>query len=359
MVKKLLVLCEGYPSKEKIYNQAFIHSRNKEYLKYGVEVDVLSFSANKRYVYEKINVIPEPECMDLSQYAAVISHAPNIRNHYRFVRKNKNRIDNLILFFHGHEILKVHDYYPDDYSWFNKTSKIKKMIRNFYDEIKIFLLKRLLKKDYVRSVFVSQWMLDEALKCMRLNLLPTDSSIIINNPINSAFSNAHYEFTLKDKLADVITIRPLDGKKYAVDKVVELAIANPRLSFHIYGKGVFFQNVKKPDNVEVFDAFIEQKNIPALLNKYRAAVMPTRLDAQGVMMCEMASYGMPIIVSNLPVCHEMLDGFDNVTFIDNSDFNKTIIDFYALKPLKDFSVTEKFSASKLSKEELDFVLKGV
>jgi hypothetical protein len=50
--------------------------------------------------------------------------------------------------------------------------------------------------------------------------------------------------------------------------------------------------------------------------------MPTKLDAQGVMMCEMAYYGIPILVSDLPVCREMLNDFDNVKFIDNNCFNQ-------------------------------------
>lgn len=58
-----------------------------------------------------------------------------------------------------------------------------------------------------------------------------------------------------------------------------------------------------------------------MLNSYKYALMPTRLDAQGVMMCEMAVYGIPTIVSDIAVCHEMLDSYPNVLFIDNNRFD--------------------------------------
>ena len=47
--------------------------------------------------------------------------------------------------------------------------------------------------------------------------------------------------------------------------------------------------------------------------------MPTRTDAQGLMACEMASFGIPLITSNIPVCHEIFDDFKNVLFINNDE----------------------------------------
>ncbi len=42
------------------------------------------------------------------------------------------------------------------------------------------------------------------------------------------------------------------------------------------------------------------------------------------MMCEMAAYGIPVITSDIPVCHEIFDGFSNVTYIDNRDTDFTL-----------------------------------
>ena len=48
--------------------------------------------------------------------------------------------------------------------------------------------------------------------------------------------------------------------------------------------------------------------------------MHTRTDAQGVMMCEMATFGMPLITSDISVCHEVFDGFNGVGFISNINY---------------------------------------
>lgn len=355
MLNKVLVLTEGYPSLENIYNMSFVHSRNIQYLKQGIEVDVISFSANENYSFENINVYTQKEKINPLHYDAVLSHAPNIRNHFRFLVRNYCRIKKIVLFFHGHEILITERYYPTPYAWQRNASRLEAKLRKSYDHFKVLLLRNLLYRKKVASIFVSEWMLTAGLENLKAREEHEISFSIINNAINHAFYNKNYNFDVFNKKADFITIRPLDGRKYAVDKVVELAENNPEFTFHIYGKGEFFKYNAKPDNVTVFDMFIEQKNIPELLNHYEAAIMPTRLDAQGVMMCEMASYGIPMLISDLPVCREMLNGFSNCVFIDNESFNQIKLSDVILTPLMDFSITKKFSPELLAKKELEFI----
>ena len=40
--------------------------------------------------------------------------------------------------------------------------------------------------------------------------------------------------------------------------------------------------------------------------------MPTRLDAQGVMMCEMATFGIPVLTSDIDICQELSQVFKNM-----------------------------------------------
>ena len=87
--------------------------------------------------------------------------------------------------------------------------------------------------------------------------------------------------------------------------------------------------------------------------------MPTRTDAQGLMMCEMASTGMPLITSDIPVCHEVFDGFANVALIDNNmaDTDLGVI----LKSMENkipFCKNEKYYNNKTSKKEIE-ILKGI
>lgn len=354
---KILVLTQGYPRHEDVYQMAFVHTRNLEYLKLGINVDVLCFSNKRPYVIDNIRVIDPSFKVKLKNYDAIISHAPNLRNHYRFIWTHKKDIVNLVLVFHGHEILKINEYYPEEYSWIEGKSRMRKIVQACYDVLKLKTLKRLLEREGTRAIYVSDWMFLEGRKCLELLNQDSKKWAVINNAINPGFIEKQYEFDDKQKLADFITIRPLDGKKYAVDKVVELARHNPQFMFHIYGKGNFFKYFRKPENVEVFYRFVRQEDIPNLLNKYCAAVMPTRLDSQGVMMCEMASYGIPMLLSNLPVCREMLGDYQNCIFVDNEQFENIDLSSIRFSPLRDFSVVQRFSPSKLARAELDFILK--
>lgn len=351
-MKKILVLSESYPSLHNIYSMGFIHSRNIEYIKLGVDVTVLSFSSKEDYVYEGVSVVTSSSTLDFVQYDAIVSHAPNLRNHLKIIYKNYAQIKKIFFVFHGHEILFMSRYYPKPYSW--EKSSEHSFLRFCYDFFKLKVLKFFLNLDKVAAIYVSEWMREAAHDSIGKNNFHKE--IIVNNPINYAFYEGKYNYNSSSGFSDFVTIRPLNGSKYAVDLVVELAKANPSLTFDIYGKGEFFSYNSMPSNVRHINKFIEQKDIPNLLDNYKAAVMPTRLDAQGVMMCEMASYGIPIIVSDLPVCHEMLDGFSNVIFIENDLFFQKQINIDDLASLKDIASIEKFSPRKLASKELKFIL---
>ena len=119
---------------------------------------------------------------------------------------------------------------------------------------------------------------------------------------------------------DFIIIRGnLDGSKYGVDIATELARNNPQYRFLLIGKGQFYQHYARPDNLEWINNVMSHDEIVQYMNQAKCALMPTRQDTQGLMTCEMATYGIPTITSDIPVCHEICDAFDNVKLIDNSN----------------------------------------
>ena len=89
---KILVLSQSYPSKINEKYMAFVHSRNVEYIKLGHNVDVLNFSCEKNYKYDGVNVLGETDIIELSKYDIVLSHAPNLKNHIRYILKNLSKI---------------------------------------------------------------------------------------------------------------------------------------------------------------------------------------------------------------------------------------------------------------------------
>ena len=58
------------------------------------------------------------------------------------------------------------------------------------------------------------------------------------------------------------------------------------------------------------------------INSAKCALMPTRTDAQGVMMCEMATFGIPLITSDIPVCHEVFKEWEGIGFISNEHYTE-------------------------------------
>ncbi|KPB05672.1 glycosyltransferase [Bacillus sp. CHD6a] len=359
---KILVLAQDYPSEANKYAMNFVHTRNLEYKNKNIEVNVLSFNAKVCYDYDGITVVTEEEVVKKKLYSTseiVISHAPNIRNHIRFLNKYNDEIEQLVMFFHGHEVMKMNNYYPKPFA-FMPTKKKNKYVQNIYDHYKLFAMKKFIVKQVrdqkLHMVFVSNWMRDVFIENTNIDKQIVDkSSVIIPNSMNNVFLDKSY-ITNDRKKGDFITIRPLDNPKYGVDIVVEIAKKYPHLSFDIYGKGSLFKYIEKPDNVTVFDDFLKPEQLAEKLNGYRCALMPTRLDAQGVMMCEIASYGMPIITSDLPICKEMLQDFHNVWFFNNDSAEISldkVLQEIDLKKVPDPITKEIFSLEKTTLKEIE------
>lgn len=353
MTTKILVMVEDYPRKEKPYAMGYVHSRSIEYIKRGISVDVLSFSSSEDYTYEGVKIKSSRCNISWDEYSVVISHAPNIKNHFKVLRKNIKKINKLVFFFHGHEIMKMNDYYPKPFPELaNKKDLFKDMFSLIYDQVKLKYINYFIEKNKrkIKCIFVSNWMKQTALTCLGVKELPVKDHVI-PNPINTIFTNSNYN---NPKNKKVITIRPFDNPKYGVDLVLNVANKNPEFEFHIYGSGTYLDKVHIPKNVKVIKGFVEQKNIPSLLNDYEFALMPTRLDAQGVMMCEMATYGITTITSDLPVCFENLSDYNNVYFMSN-DTDKTI-DLNLIKHSHITSSNSRFMPNSIVDKELEVFL---
>lgn len=356
---KILVLSESYPGLRDS-SMAYVHSRNQYYLSQGHDVEVLSFQADSGYHFEGVDVFPERHFKNKSkidQFDLVVSHAPNLKNHIRFIILNYNKIKNMVFVIHGHEVLKKLHYYPLPFSALQKNQyNVGQWSNHLYDLIKVkilgFLSRHFLRYNF-RLIFVSHWMEIEFSKNLGLN--SSDTSLIsdvIPNSVNCVFEQRNFD-SASPKIADFISIRSFDNPKYAVDLIVEAAKQNPNFQFHLYGQGTYFNHYECPPNLKVIENFFNQRELPAILNQYKAALMPTRLDSQGVMMCEMATFGMPVVTSDLSICHEMLSGFDDIKFVSNENFKFDaelfLSQVHKSKPTKN----KKFYAENTVSKELE------
>lgn len=321
-MRKILVVVEDYPDNNGKVTLMYVHTRNKFYMEHGFDVSVLNFRADKKYAIDNIPVITlEDYEKQKKEYDILICHAPNIRNHYRFLKKHGEDFPKFVFFFHGHEVLKINKTYSKPYPYV-RNSKIKSWLQDRYDDFKLSIWRKYYPsvKEKSKFVFVSHWMLDEFLKWTKIPYDEIkDCCEITYNCIGKVFEETVYDTTIA-KEYDFLTIRSfLNGSKYCIDLVNQLAFSNPNKKFLLVGKGEFFDHYEKAPNLIWMNRTMNHSEIIEYMQKSRCALMPTRTDAQGLMMCEMASTGMPLITSDIPVCHEVFNEFDNVALIDNVD----------------------------------------
>lgn len=321
----VLVAVEDYPgsTSAKAVAHQFVHVRNLYYQALGIDVTVLNFSERGVYVHEGIDVVGVEEFERRNRhYDLLLCHQPNLKHHLPFCKRHFNEFHGVVFFFHGHEVLKISQSYPKPYAYL-KQSRVTAVLRDAYDELKFQVWRRYFGriKSAASFVFVSRWMYDEFMKYLRVDeSFLADRAFIIPNCIGTPFEVNRYK-PVPEPTYDFVTVRGnLDTSKYALDLVVESALANPELKYLVIGKGDFFKHFQKPNNITWLDATLTHAAIIQQLNQARCALMPTRTDAQGLMMCEMASFGIPLITSDVPVCHEVLGRFANVRFIANDQF---------------------------------------
>jgi len=327
---KILVLATNYSRPDGFVSLQYIHSRNIWYLKKGIDVSVISFGAKYDYVLNGVKVYtPETYKSKLQEnkYDILISHAPNLRNHYKFLKKYIKQFNNVIFFFHGHEVLRMSKVYPKPYAFDKKESLLSGFIRDIYDRLKLYIWRSFFGEIAYKSqfVFVSSWMYNMFIKHVKIDPeIVKDRKHVIYNCIGEMFENTSYEEE-GEKYYDFITIRnDLDGSKYGIDIVTRIAENNPQYKFCVVGEGEFYKYNKKPDNLEWINRNLMHGEIIDFLNKSKCALLPTRTDAQGVMACEMATFGIPLITSNIDVCKEVFSDFENVELIDNNKENVNV-----------------------------------
>lgn len=331
---KLLILTAFYPVPNGTHERMFVHVRDRYYAENGIDVTVLNFAADSDYTIDGIKVITLATYeSESNSYDIAVCHSANVRNHYKFLKKYESRFKRLVFFFHGHEVLYLNKDYPKPYDYMNTARLHRILMQNMYDRFKLSVWKKYYKKLAYKSefVFVSKWVLEHFKK----NIGMTEADLknhchVINNSIGAFFETADYDIDAP-KEYDYISIRSnLDGSKYCIDIVTDLAEKYPEKKFLIIGKGKFFDYRKKPDNVELVANTVNHEEMRGYLDKSRCGILLTKQDTQGVMTCELAAYGIPVITSDIEVCHEFFENMENVALVPN-DADKIDLDAVTAK----------------------------
>ena len=314
---KVLVLTAFYPDNNGNHDRMFIHIRNRYYLNNGIDVSVINFNTNDDYIIDGVKVYsPKSYYKKKEHYDVLISHASNIRNNLMFIRKNEHYFKKIIFFFHGHEILYINHEYPEPYNYMRKNAFINRIKHALYDRVKMRVWRYYYRKYQSKAefVFVRKWIKNK----FDQNIYELNQNFhIINNSVGLAFEQGTYKWNCK-KSYNFISIRSdLDGSKYCVDLYVKMAKKYKNLKFLLIGKGRFFEYNKKPENLTWINTSLSHEELLDYINDSECAVLLTREDTQGVMTCEVAAIGMPVITSNIDVCKEIFEGNDYVAMVDN------------------------------------------
>ena len=315
MSKKYLLVVPGYPSEKNRYNNGFVHTRVRIYLRSGLNVDIFSVSKMyklKYYSYDNVQVIEG----NYENLAKQLQHENynRILVHFAFKRIMEVIMKNvpntpIIIWIHGVEAL----------AWYRRLfnieiSKLKSFIRYIILNVRqmIFLSK------YINSVgektlfvFVSEWM---------KKILEKDTFgkiknyVIIPNVIDESIFS-YMQKKPQDRLK-ILSIRPYTSRKYANDKMVSTILLLSKknyfseLSFTLYGEGRLFNKTVAPLrkflNVEIHNKMLTHEEIAQLHSNHGVILIPTRQDAQGVSMCEAMSSGLVPVASNNTAIPEYL-----------------------------------------------------
>lgn len=359
---KLLVIVADYPDNDNKFSLMFVHTRNLLYLSQGIEVTVLNYKAKEFYEIDGIEVHSVQSFEDnykkmLNYFDVLVFHAPNIRNHYKFLTKYNTKNIPLAFVFHGHEVMKIVEQYPSPYAFRKQKNLITTLFQRIYDRLKISVWRNFFLKTNSKFtlIFVSEWMKEVFFENLKVNMkFPSDSIHVIANSVGELWEKNHYNIA-KRKEYNFITIRSnLDDSKYAIDLVTKWANKNPNLSFLLIGRGTYFDHINKPTNLEWISDSLPHNALMDYVDSSECALMPTRLDAQGLMSCELATYGIPLITSDIDVCRMVFSDFPNVYLISN-DSNGSELGKVKDVLQRDYSFDkdDRFFAEKTIKQEID------
>jgi len=305
---KIVVISADYPAPDNVYGDVFVHTRLKQYQQHA-QVNVIGFNAHlqtdREYAYDGIDVLVTK---DLEKFCnRIISAEPDvlighlIQGVYADFLLRLNIP--LIVFVHGYEALSWRRRMMNYRSLGDIRYLVPYMLENRKQLSKMKMLaKKSNEGSSVHFVFVSNWLRKAVEEDFGMSI---KSAHVIPNGIDTKL----FEFNIKsaNHRKKILLIRSFKAHNYANDLSLEAILLLQKkdffndLEFAIYGEGYLFDKLTHPlrtlPNVKLYNTFTENKNIPAIHKDYGIFLCPSRLDTQGVSMCEAMSSGLVPITS--------------------------------------------------------------
>ena len=351
---KIVIFNQSYPNpKSGDVGSAFVHVRAKFY-KEQFNVEVIKINASEEsYNYEGINVVclrSYGECVEYlkkNMPSVILTH---------FCEPWMNRVASelnlpIIIWVHGSEAHSWKRILFNVY-WGNIIDFIKFIRINL---ISLSNFKKLINEsvasDKIHFVFVSDWM-------KRITFADTGASTkqysLVPNPIDTNL------FSFKEKHTDlrkkILMIRSFNSSKYANDISMKAILLLSKktyfneLEFTIYGRGVHWDKltskISQFKNVKLVNNLLPQSEIPAIHSQNGIFLCPTRMDAQGVSMCEAMSGGLIPVTSNNTAIPEFVKNNESGFLTNSAREIAGRIEFLYNNPLQ-FAKMSKAASEKI------------
>lgn len=313
---RLLVVANGYPRRDDLYRNAFVHRRVKLYQQRGVAVDVVwvcDWLPRHSYEYDGVRV----QVCDADTLAASLQHSRHkaIAVHFldpmlwSAVREAAARI-RTVVWIHGAEAQawqrRAFLYETDEERVLAQEQSDRRMAfwREIFEQ----------RTETLSFVFVSRTQAKEVMDDVGM-VLPESVWTVIHNPIDTGL------FAYREKSADdrfrILSIRPHASRVYANDLVAatirELSSREgfERFSFTLVGDGPRwdedFAGLDAFPNVTLKRGFITQQEIKNLHDSHGVFLVPTRADTQGVSRDEAMASGLVPVTTAMGAVPEFVD----------------------------------------------------
>ena len=326
---EVLVVVPNYPSTDNLYLCAFAHSRNREYIKAGMKIQVVAVNQSIWYQssYEMDGVpvfagryLDLKKLLSRHQYKVIVTH---------FVDENLYPIfdgyvqdERLIFICHGPETTfrmltnKCRPYF---------TKELPEIDRSQVFDRKEEWARTFAQRDNVDWVFVSEYLHELSEEMLGVTFR---NSHVIYNTINEEL------FPYRKKTAEdrkkILVLRKFDNiRVHSIDIVVGAIQSLSRrdffedLSFEVYGDGASYGALTEPlksfPNVKLHRTFVPNSEVHKLHAENGILLIPSRHDTQGVAMGEAASSGLVAVGSELPVTKKFMNQEANHTLADPED----------------------------------------
>lgn len=329
--KEVLIVVPNYPSYVNLYACAFAHSRNREYVKNKLKIQVfyVNETINYQSIYERDSVpVMIGSYQDLKGLL-LERHYPVILTHfvdeylYPIYEGNVYENQKLIFICHGPEV--VYKYLVNKTRYYFSEPINEDVINKRFKNKDIYV-KRFAQKDNVEWVFVSDWLKEFAEEQQNLKF---KHARVINNFIDGDL----FKFTKRDKelRKKILMVRKFDNIcQHSIDQVVLCILELSRrdffddLTFDIYGDGNYYDELVEPlkqfKNVNLIRRFIPNEQLNEIYAKHGLMLLPSRHDAHAVSMGESALSGLVVLGSAVTSNPYFMNQKENHTLTDPEDY---------------------------------------